>query len=194
MSRSPKAQWLRHRDESRARDPLELREIPRQPLGEVVKRFSPDTAPDAPELVAAIEAELQELKRRSQLEWSRRPRRRSAERWFVRSLADSVSEEEEPEDSPASRLASHHDLRVMLVEDALRYPQAQAGSRIALRRHKWVEESMKRRAADSFSVSATVTLTPLRPSRSVAGRTATISRPFCGSASSALPIRFVITC
>ena len=26
--------------------------------GEVVKRFSPDTAPDAPELVAAIEAEL----------------------------------------------------------------------------------------------------------------------------------------
>jgi glutathione peroxidase len=26
--------------------------------GEVVKRFAPDTAPDAPELVAAIEAEL----------------------------------------------------------------------------------------------------------------------------------------
>jgi len=26
--------------------------------GEVVKRFAPDTAPDAPELVAAIETEL----------------------------------------------------------------------------------------------------------------------------------------
>jgi len=26
--------------------------------GEVVKRFAPDTAPDAPELIAAVESEL----------------------------------------------------------------------------------------------------------------------------------------
>ena len=129
--------------------------------GQVVKRFAPDTLPDAPELVAAIEAELAktlklvktigksmgEIESRS-LNFSIGLIRSSA----LRSLPTLWSiGQEEPKYRTGADLAAHHDLRVVLVQDSLRYPEPQSCPRFALRRHEWMKEAIQRSGAHAFS-------------------------------------------